>query len=445
MEGHGGGGGRRPRARDLLRGAPGLQIALLARERGGAAGATLLPLQRARLASLTLSPTTELVSDAGCARGEVLWLDLDAAEQRYLLAAAGDGAIEVYDVQARGLGDANAGSGHTRRRLAPVGSVRQRSRPESAHRFAATCVAWYPVDTGMFVSGSADKTLRLWDTNTLDAVCVFQCDERISCCAMSPIARAHCLVAAGGEGRAVRLADPATGAFSHLLTGHRDPVLSVAWSLGSEHQLLSGDAGGEVRLWDVRRPGSRALLDLDATTRPRGGGGARKRRRGGAGGADSARRAVAHDGGVTSILPTPDGLHWVTGGRDGRLRLWDAGDHTHLLVHYAAPAAPPRRPVRLAATEDGRALFQPCGAGVYDVSTGAVLARLRQGHFEPVTAAAWSPLTQQLYTSASDGAVLAWAPRGAPAVEDEELWEWRRARAAPDWAALDEDDWSDGY
>lgn len=62
--------------------------------------------------------------------------------------------------------DANAGCGHEPRKLAPAGSVRQRSRPASAHRFAATCVAWYPVDSGMFVSGSADKSLRLWDTNT---------------------------------------------------------------------------------------------------------------------------------------------------------------------------------------------------------------------------------------------------------------------------------------
>jgi DNA excision repair protein ERCC-8 len=61
---------------------------------------------------------------------------------------------------------ANSGSGHERRCLLPVGSVRQRTHPASAHRFAATCVAWYPVDSGMFVSGSADKTLRLWDTNT---------------------------------------------------------------------------------------------------------------------------------------------------------------------------------------------------------------------------------------------------------------------------------------
>ncbi len=113
---------------------------------------------------MTAAP--QLASDAGGARGEVLWLDLDAVEQRYLLAAAGDGAIEIYDVRDANAACAGGGAGRGALRLAPVGSVRARSRPESAHRFAATCVAWYPVDSGMFVSGSADKSLRLWDTNT---------------------------------------------------------------------------------------------------------------------------------------------------------------------------------------------------------------------------------------------------------------------------------------
>ena len=28
-------------------------------------------------------------------------------------------------------------------------------------------VQWYPHDTGMFTSSSFDKTLKVWDTNTL--------------------------------------------------------------------------------------------------------------------------------------------------------------------------------------------------------------------------------------------------------------------------------------
>lgn len=44
--------------------------------------------------------------------------------------------------------------------------------------------------------------------------------------------------------------------------------------------------------------------------------------------------AVAHNGRVTGILPTPDGLHWLTAGTDNKLRLWDAQHNYHLLVNY---------------------------------------------------------------------------------------------------------------
>lgn len=88
---------------------------------------------------------------------------------------------------------------------------------------------------------------------------------------------------------------------------------------------------------------------------------------------------------------------------------------------------------------------RPAPWQVYDTATGEQLAHLRQGHFEPVTSCAWSALTQQLYTAASDGAVLAWAPRVEVAVEEEERWDWAARRRAPQWAVIDEDAWSDGY
>lgn len=43
---------------------------------------------------------------------------------------------------------------------------------------------------------------------------------------------------------------------------------------------------------------------------------------------------MAHSGRVTGILPTPDGLHWLTAGTDNRLRLWDTQHNYHLLVNY---------------------------------------------------------------------------------------------------------------
>lgn len=44
--------------------------------------------------------------------------------------------------------------------------------------------------------------------------------------------------------------------------------------------------------------------------------------------------AIAHDGRVTGIMPSPNGLYWLTAGTDNRLRLWDSEHHRHLLVNY---------------------------------------------------------------------------------------------------------------
>ena len=51
---------------------------------------------------------------------------------------------------------------------------------------------------------------------------------------------------------------------------------------------------------------------------------------GAAGRAEAARPAqhrTAHEGAVTAVVPTPDGLQCLTAGTDSRLRLWDL--HTH--------------------------------------------------------------------------------------------------------------------
>ena len=35
------------------------------------------------------------------------------------------------------------------------------------HKFAVGTVQWYPLDTGMFVTSSMDKLVKVWDTNKL--------------------------------------------------------------------------------------------------------------------------------------------------------------------------------------------------------------------------------------------------------------------------------------
>ena len=102
---------------------------------------------------------------------------------------------------------------------------------------------------------------------------------------------------------------------SNLL--HRSPAARQAMFLG-QSVLLLGCMWSlcaiimhqAERVHTVRKPARSAVARKESTT------------------------AVAHDGRVTGILPTPDGLHWLSAGTDNRLRLWDARHNYHLLVNY---------------------------------------------------------------------------------------------------------------
>lgn len=41
-----------------------------------------------------------------------------------------------------------------------------RSNPYK-HKHSVETVQWYPLDTGMFLSSGTDRTLKIWDTNSM--------------------------------------------------------------------------------------------------------------------------------------------------------------------------------------------------------------------------------------------------------------------------------------
>jgi WD40 repeat protein len=244
--------------------------------------------------------------------------------------------------------------------------------------------------------------------------------------AMSPAAAAHALVAAGVAGDAALLCDAASGGVALALPGHGAGCWAAAWSLTKEWELATGSAGGRLRLWDVRRPAE--ALDFDAAaTAARRQGAAAAGARSAPSPADARHgSARAHEAGVTAVLPSPDGLAWLSAGGDDRLRRWDAATRAHALVHYANAFNRARRPRQLAATADGRALFHPSGSTVqvFDARSGAQLAALAGGHFDAVYACRWSPVAGELFTGGADGHVVCWAPAAAAGGEDSDRDAW---------------------
>ncbi|PNH03673.1 DNA excision repair protein ERCC-8, partial [Tetrabaena socialis] len=357
-------------------------------------------------------------------------------EDRFLLAGAADTTLALFDT--------HTGSDSGVTTMEPVFSLGRQNNPH-AHKFLVSCVAWYPVDTGLFVSGSHDCSVKVWDTNAPhpEVVRLFQLPKRVTGVAMSGIAATHCLVAAGCEDTLLRLCDPTSGAVTHVFSGHRHPVTCLAWSTYDEYEVLSGDGSGQVRVWDVRRSGCRAVLDQYCTQRQRPAGAeqppttmvpspAVKKQRRGAGAGPSTHSPLslpaplgvepgaaarmkesaltAHSGAVTCVLPCPDGVNLLTAGTDSRLRLWDLQSRVNKLVGYEGTHNRAIRARQLGVTDDARVVFYPTGSSinVYEVETGCMLASMQGGHSEGINCCAYSPSLHELYSGANDHTVCVW-------------------------------------
>ncbi len=87
-------------------------------------------------------------------REAINWLDLDQAEQRYLVAASSDTSITAYDVL---VPTASQAKGRLEKHE-PLFKV-DKSWP-GGHKYAVSCVVWYPVDTGLLISGGHDNVVK---------------------------------------------------------------------------------------------------------------------------------------------------------------------------------------------------------------------------------------------------------------------------------------------
>jgi glucose repression regulatory protein TUP1 len=112
----------------------------------------------------------------------------------------------------------------------------------------------FSLDGRLIVSGSGDRTARIWDMiegtskvltiNDPDSV---NNDAGVTSVAISPNGQ---LVAAGSLDTVVRIWDVVTGALVERLRGHRDSVYSVAFTPDGKG-LVSGSLDKTLKYWDV--------------------------------------------------------------------------------------------------------------------------------------------------------------------------------------------------
>ena len=138
----------------------------------------------------------------------------------------------------------------------PAGEVRVRFVDGTVNSVLA--LAFSPDGTRL-ASGSKDKTVRLWDTNTNEELAILQKHTGwTNALVFSPDGK---MLASGSADKTVQLWDTATGAHLATLTKHRRGIAALAFSPDGG-TLASGSMDGTIRFWSTT---TRTSLPLHLT------------------------------------------------------------------------------------------------------------------------------------------------------------------------------------
>ncbi|KAF7376779.1 WD40 repeat-like protein [Mycena sanguinolenta] len=253
-------------------------------------------------------------------------------------------------------------------------------------------VAFSP-DGAHIVSGSGDKTVRIWDVMTGAELGRMEGHtDLVFSVAFSPDGTR--IVSSSGD-RTVRIWDATTSAELGRMEGHTSLILSVAFSPDGAH-IVSGSGDKTVRIWDVTAnstrivsgSGDKTMRIWDATT-----------------GAELGRMD-GHTNLVSSVAFSPDGARIVSGSHDKTVRTWDAMTGAELgrmeghnqAVYSVAFSPDSTRIASGSADETTR---------IWDATTGAELGRM-EAHTSPVFFVAFSPDGARIVSSSGDKTVRIW-------------------------------------
>jgi len=191
----------------------------------------------------------------------------------------------------------------------------------------------FSLDGRVLVSGSGDRTVRIWDMNSLDTppkVLTINDPDSLNDAGVTSVSISSNgrFVAAGSLDTVVRMWDVATGALVERLEGHRDGVYSVAFT-PDDKGLVSGSLDRTLKFWDVSRL---SMSDAKRKDGPGGGGGATALGTPGQGtvmkidgkeGSPCTMNFIGHEDYVLSVAISHDGKWVVSGSEDRGVQFWD--------------------------------------------------------------------------------------------------------------------------
>ncbi|MCU0954954.1 MAG: serine/threonine protein kinase [Hyphomicrobium sp.] len=141
----------------------------------------------------------------------------------------------------------------------------------------------------LLASGSADKTLKVWNLETLDPVRTYRGHrDYVTAVAMSAGGRE--IASASLDGK-VRIWSSRSNRLTRSLSGHEGRATAVVFAPAGD-VLASAGSDGKIRVWDYRK-------------------------------SRTPRTLPSHAGDVAALAFSPDGQHIASAGDDGLVRVWN--------------------------------------------------------------------------------------------------------------------------
>jgi eukaryotic-like serine/threonine-protein kinase len=241
-----------------------------------------------------------------------------------------------------------------------------------SHREAVHAVAFSP-DGRRLLTGSADRTARLWDVAKGSMLASpMNHEAAVRAVAFSPDGR---LAATVGDDGAIRLWDAVTGEAVGGAGRCDVPAASVRFSPDGRRLAVMGD-DGTVAFWDASA-------------------------------AERIGRTLRHEATICALAFSPDGRTLLGGCRDGRARLWDVDDGA-LLAELTHKDGAEVGCVALA--PDGRSIASAGHDGtarLWDVATGRPIGE-PMTHRGAVDGLVFHPEGTIIATAGRDGTARLW-------------------------------------
>jgi small GTP-binding protein len=222
------------------------------------------------------------------------------------------------------------------------------------------------------VSGSADKTVRVWDVEMGNCLAILEGhSEPVYGVAVTADGQR---ILSGSFDNNVRAWDMKTGKCLRTFRGHTSTVMGVAVT-GDGRRAISGSADMTVRVWDVENDSSLFTF-------------------------------FGHNDAVRGVAITGDGQQIISGSADNTVRVWGVESGQCLAILRGHTKAV----LRVAITADGRRAVSGSldkTMRVWDMETGNCL-HILNGHTDSVLGVAITEDGRRVISGSADKTVLVW-------------------------------------